>query len=93
MKTSAVLMVGQRLFKLIYFNCGPMQAQKIYVIKITQASNSNIWYSNKIGRTYEAKKVVNEVQQKVFEVGSCQRVYPEDCTVVEEKKIIPYQRY
>ena len=64
--------------------------KKIYTIKITSSKDhTDIWYSTKIGRTYEAVlEVIPHHRNKTicFNVVSSHFVYPEDCEVIGERK-------
>lgn len=66
-------------------------SRKVYTIRITSSKDHpDIWYSNKIGRVYDA--VLNVIPHHrnstiCFNAGSSHFVYPEDCEVLKENII------
>jgi hypothetical protein len=68
------------------------ETEAFYFIRILKTTKPNIWYSNKIGRTYEALQVKRE-GVLMFKVAALLYVYLDDAEIISIRREVKYSRY
>jgi hypothetical protein len=68
------------------------ETEAFYFIRIINSTKPNIWYANKIGRTYEATKIKREGVE-MYKVTALLYVYLEDAEILSIRREVKYSRY